>query len=337
MSSLNLEDIAKKSGVSRSTVSRVVNNHPNVSKKVRDRVLEVINQTGYQPHAAARALVSNKSMICGLILPRTIDSFFADPYFPSLIQSIARSCGDYNYTLSLFLSGGEEDEDLIFQRVARRGFMDGVFVQSGKAGEKLIDKLVALKKPLVVLGRPFETRGVNFVDVNNVEAVEAAVSYLAKTGHKRIATITGPLVTTVGIDRRQGYLDGLKKNGLPVDPSLIYEGDFLEQSGYEGGMALAEHSPDAIFAASDRMALGVIRALTERGLSVPDDVSIVGFDDYPVQPPDVPFLTTIRQPLLEFGAKAMEILVAAIENNGEVHQEYLPTEFIVRETTKIRT
>jgi len=194
-----------------------------------------------------------------------------------------------------------------------------------------------LKKPLVVLGRPFETNGVSFVDVNNVEAVESAVTYLAETGHKKIATVTSPLVTTVGIDRKQGYLDGLKKSGLAIDQSLIYEGDFLEQSGYEGGLALIKHAPDAIFAASDRMALGVIRALTQRGLSVPEDISVVGFDDYPVQPPDVPFLTTIRQPLLEFGSKAMEILVAAIENNGEVHQEYLPTKFFVRESTKIRT
>ena len=336
LNNLNLEDIAKKSGVSRSTVSRVVNDHPNVSKKVRDRVLEVIHQTGYQPHAAARALVSNKSMTCGLILPRTIDSFFADPYFPSLIQSIARSCGDNDYTLSLFLSGGEEDEDRIFQRVTRRGFLDGVFVQSGNLGEQLIPKIVDSKVPLVVLGRPFETEGVNFVDVNNVEAVESAISYLVETGHKRIATITGPLVTAVGLDRKEGYLRGLQKNGLPVEAALIYEGDFLEQSGYEGGLELIKHSPDAIFAASDRMAQGVIRALNERGRSVPDDVSIVGFDDYPVQPPDMPYLTSIRQPLLDFGNKAMEILISAIENSGVVHQEYLPTKFIVRQSTKIR-
>lgn len=336
MNNLNLEDIAKKSGVSRSTVSRVVNDHPNVSQKVRDRVLEVIRQTGYQPHAAARALVSNKSMTCGLILPRTVDSFFADPYFPSLIQSIAQSCGDNDYTLSLFLSGGEVDEDRIFQRVTRRGFLDGVFVQSGNLGEQLIAKIVDSKVPLVVLGRPFEMEGVNFVDVNNIEAVESAITYLAETGHKRIATVTGPLVTTVGLDRREGYLKGLQKSGLPIEDALIYEGDFMEQSGYEGGLELIRHAPDAIFAASDRIALGVIRALNEQGLSVPGDVSVVGFDDYPVQPPDAPYLTSIRQPLLDFGKKAMEILIAAIENNGEVHQEYLPTKFIVRRSTKIR-
>jgi len=333
---LNLEDIAKKSGVSRSTVSRVVNNHPNVSKKVRDRVLKVIDQTGYQPHAAARALVSNKSMVCGLILPRTVDSFFKDPYFPALIQSIAKSCGENDYTLSLFLIGSEDNEDVIFNRVTRRGFLDGVLVQSGNIADRIIDKIIKIGMPLVVLGRPFNTDGVNFIDINNVEAVESAISYLVKTGHKRIATITGPLVTTVGIDRKQGYLQGLMKNDLPVDNHLIYEGDFLEKSGYEGGLELIKHKPDAIFVASDRMALGVIRAMNERGLSVPDDVSIIGFDDFPVQPPSVPFLTTIHQPLLEFGNKAMEILVDAIENGGELHQAYLPTEFVVRTSTKVR-
>lgn len=336
MNKLNLEDIAKKSGVSRSTVSRVVNDHPNVSQKVRDRVLQVIHQTGYQPHAAARALVSNRSMICGLILPRTVDSFFTDPYFPALIQSIARSCGDRDYTLSLFLMGGEDDEDRIFQRVARRGFLDGVFVQSGNVADHLIEKIVSINMPLVVLGRPFETDRVNFIDINNVAAVESAISYLVKTGHKRIATVTGPLVTTVGIDRKQGYIQGLEKNGLPVDDRLIYEGDFLEISGYEGGLELIKHNPDAIFVASDKMALGVIRALKDRGFSVPEDVSVIGFDDFPVQPPAMPFLTSIRQPLMEFGDKAIEVLLDAIDDGGEVHQEYLPTEFIVRGSTTDR-
>ena len=336
LNKLNLDDIAKKSGVSKSTVSRVVNNHPNVSQKVRDRVIQVISQTGYQPHAAARALVSNRSMICGLILPRTVDSFFTDPYFPALIQSIARSCGDRDYTLSLFLIGGEDDEERIFQRVARPGFLDGVFVQSGNVADHLIEKIVSINMPLVVLGRPFETDKVNFIDVNNVEAVETAITYLAKTGHKRIATVSGPLVTTVGIDRKKGYIQGLEKNGFTVDDRLIYEGDFLEKSGYEGGLALLEYRPDAIFVASDKMALGVIRALNERGLSVPEDISIIGFDDFPVQPPAEPFLTSIRQPLMEFGDRAIEILIEAIDNGGKVYQEYLPTEFIVRNSTLIR-
>ena len=336
MDRLTLEDIAKKSGVSRSTVSRVVNKHPNVSQKVRDRVLKLIDQTGYQPHAAARALVSNRSMICGLILPRTVDSFFTDPYFPALIQSITRSCSEKNYTLSLFLMGEEDNDDHIFQRVTRRGFLDGVFVQSGNIADSIIEKIVDVNMPLVVLGRPFQTKGVNFIDINNVEAVESAVSYLVSTGHKRIATITGPLVTAVGIDRKLGFIQGLEKNGLAVDDKMIYEGDFLEKSGYEGGLELIKQNPDAIFVASDKMALGAIRALNECGLSVPEDVSIIGFDDFPVPPPSEPFLTSIRQPLLEFGKKAMDVLVDAIEDNGEVHQEYLPTEFNIRTSTRIR-
>ena len=336
MNNFNLEDIARKSGVSRSTVSRVINNHPNVSQKVRDRVNLVIDQTGYQPHAAARALVSNRSMTCGLILPRTIDSFFADPYFPALIQGIARSCHNKNYTLSLFLSGGKEDDDRIFQRVTRRGFMDGVLVQSGNIGDQLIPKIAASNIPLVVLGRPFENGRINYVDIDNVTAVESAITYLVETGHTRIATITGPLVTTVGIDRKEGYLRGMRKNNLPVEDKLIYEGDFLEQAGYDGALELMKYSPDAIFAASDRMALGAIRVLNERGISVPDDISIVGFDDFPIQPPAVPFLTSIRQPLMDFGDKAMEILIEVIENEKEIRQEVLPTDFIVRKSTKNR-
>lgn len=336
MNNFNLEDIAKKSGVSRSTVSRVINDHPNVSRKVRDRVRQVIDQTGYLPHAAARALVSNRSMTCGLILPRTIDSFFTDPYFPALIQGLARSCGNRNYTLSLFLSGGKEDEDRIFQRVTGRGFLDGVFVQSGSMSDQLIPRIAASNFSLVVLGRPFEKEKISFVDIDNVSSVEKAITFLAELGHKRIATITGPLVTTVGIDRKEGYLRGLRKNGLPVDKSLIYEGDFLEQAGYDGAHQLLKNSPDAIFAASDRMALGAIRALKELGLSVPEDISIVGFDDFPVLPPDVPFLTTIHQPLIDFSDKALKILIEIIEDKKKTRQEILSAEFIQRNSTKRR-
>lgn len=337
MNNFNLEDIAKKSGVSRSTVSRVINDHPNVSKKVRERVQEVIKQTGYQPHAAARALVSNRSWTCGLILPRTINSFFADPYFPSLIQGIAQSCSKNNYTLSLFLSSGKDDEDNIFNRVTRRGFLDGVLVQSGNIGDQLINKIAASGIPLVVLGRPFNNRKISFVDIDNMKAVESVVDHLIQTGHRRIGTITGPLITTVGIDRKQGYINSLEKNGFPIDESLIFEGNFNEESGYLGMKKLFVQSPDAVFTSSDRIALGAIRAINENGLLVPDDISIIGFDDFPMAPPNKPFLTTVRQPIFGFGDTAVRILIELVENGTcPPRQEILGTEFIQRTTSKTR-
>ena len=138
MSNLTLEDVAEQAGVSRSTVSRVVNNHPNVSEDVRIRVLGVIQNTGYQPHAAARALASQRSWTIGLILPHSASVFFTDPYFPHLTKGIAHGCNQHNYTLALFLVDTKENEEKIFPRVARKGFLDGVIVQSGHHGDQAI-------------------------------------------------------------------------------------------------------------------------------------------------------------------------------------------------------
>lgn len=335
MDSLTLEDIARKSGVSRSTVSRVINDHPNVSRKARERVKEVINQTGFQPHAAARALVSNRAWTCGLILPRTINSFFTDPYYPCLIQGIAQACSKQDYTFSLFLMGDKEDEEKMFARVARRGFMDGILFQSDQIGDMLIDRLADSGMPLVVLGRPFQENKVSYVDIDNVESVEAAVDYLIHTGHKRIGTITGPLNTTVGIDRKRGYANSLKKNELMFDESLVVEGTFTEESGYRGMKKLLPAKPDAIFAASDQMALGAIRAIKEYGLNIPEDVSVIGFDDFQLPIPPSISLTTIRQPIARFGNEALNLLLDIIKNKSESpRQVILKSELIIRESTK---
>jgi LacI family transcriptional regulator len=138
---LTLEDIARKAGVSRSTVSRVVNDQPNVRDEVRQRVWEVINRTGYHPNAAARTLASHRSWMIGLVLPRSVSSFFTDPYFPHLTKGIAQACNQYDYTLALFLVDSKEDEDKIYPRVSRRDLLDGILVQSGQIGDHLIDRL----------------------------------------------------------------------------------------------------------------------------------------------------------------------------------------------------
>jgi LacI family transcriptional regulator len=158
MANLTLEDIAKRAGVSRSTVSRVVNGQQYVRQDVRERVLKVIQETGFHPNVAARALASQRSWMIGLVLPRSVSSFFADPYFPRLTQGIARACNHHNYTLGLFLVSTSEDEDKIFPRVSRKGFLDGILVQSGEMNDQLNEQLINLAIPLVIVGRPFHTR-----------------------------------------------------------------------------------------------------------------------------------------------------------------------------------
>ncbi len=333
MADLTLEDIAKQAGVSRSTVSRVVNNHPNVRSSVRKRVREVIQNTGYQPNAAARTLASQRSWMLGLVLPRNVSSVFTDPYFPRLIQGIAQACNQYNYTLGLFLVGTKEDEDTIFPRVSRKGLLDGILVQSGQIGDHLIDRLVNTKIPLVVIGRPFHTTDVSYIDVDNVNSAYSAVCHLIRLGYKHIGTIAGPGNSTVSLDRKEGYQKALIEWGHDLDESLIAEGDFTEAGGYSAMQKLLPARPDAIFAASDIMAIGAMRAVREAGPSIPDDIAFVGFDDLPLTSFPNPQLTTIRQPVLQFGFKAVEILINLIENGIRPTQQIIMnTELIVRES-----
>lgn len=332
MPSLTLEDIAKQTGVSRSTVSRVVNNHPNVREDVRKRVLEAIRQTGFFPNAAARSLALQHSWTIGLILPNSVSFFFTDPYYPHLTKGIAQACNQHNYTLALFLVESKEDEEKIFPRVCHRGFLDGVIVQSGHHGDQeIIGRLVDAKMPMCICGRPFRSDNVSYVDVDNVNASYLAVSHLIQLGRHRIGTIAGPSTSTVGIDRMAGYRKALLSKGISIDESLIAEGDFTEAGGSYAMRRLLPAEPDAIFAASDIMALGAMRAIREAGLSIPDDIAFVGFDDLPLAALEDVQLTTIRQPVVQSGSRAVELLIDLIENGENPPRHIImDTELIIR-------
>jgi LacI family transcriptional regulator len=331
---LTLEDVARQAGVSRSTVSRVVNNHPHISEAVRTRVLTVINETGYQPNAAARSLASHRSQTLGLVLPQTVSAFFTDPYFPHLLKGISEACNQHDYALAFFLITSKEDEKKIFNKVSNRSFLDGVLVQSGHHGDQqIIGQLFDAKIPQVILGRPFRADNVSYVNVDNVKGAYTAVSHLIRMGHKRICTITGPLESTVGLDRKEGYLKALSERGLPITDCLIAEGDFSEQGGYYAMQNLLRENPDAVFAASDVMAFGAMRAIQEVGRRIPDEISVVGFDDLPLSTIDEFKLSTVRQPVIETGVRAVEVLIDLIENGIDFPQHIiLDTKFIVRST-----
>ena len=231
MAELTLEDIAKQVGVSRSTVSRVINGFASVNPTIRTKVMEAIQETGYHPNVAARSLASQRSGIIGLMLPRSTSSFFIDPFFPQLTQGVAYGCNKNDLTLSLYLVGNKEDEEKIYPRISRRGLLDGILVQSGQSDDRMIEYLATSRVPIVILGRPFVTQGANYIDVDNVSAAISATRHLIKQGRKRIAHITGVRNSAVTIDRLEGYKLALKGAGMVVDKSLIVEGDFTEPGG----------------------------------------------------------------------------------------------------------
>ena len=329
---LNLEEIAKRSGVSRSTVSRVINDDPNVKLETRERVQAVIHQFNFQPNAAARSLASGRTRVLGLVIPRGVTALFTDPYFPALIQGIAAACNVRDHSVMLWLADPEYERRTIHQ-ILHGGLIDGVIVSSMLMDDPLVESLAANRKPFVLIGRHPANAEVSYVDVENHKGAYEAVAHLLRLGRRRIATITGPQNAIVGADRRAGYLEALRGRGLAPAPDLIVEGDFTDAGGYQGMQRLLAHQPDAVFAASDIMAQGALRALREAGRRAPDEVAVVGFDDMPFAATTEPPLTTVRQPIQRLGSTAVEILIDLIQHpEAGPRRVLLPTELVIRKS-----
>ena len=327
---MNLEQIAKLSGVSRSTVSRVVNNDPNVSMVTREKVLQVVQRVNYTPNAAARGLAAGCTHVLGLVIPMGVATLFTDPYFPILIQGVSSACNMREYSVMLWLAEPEYERRQIGQ-IMYSGLVDGVIISSMLLNDSLVQALAEGDLPFMLVGRhPTDTRA-SYVDADNIGGAREAVTHLLRLGRTRVATITGPQNMTAGADRLTGYLAALRDRGLVSDPALIAEGDFTEAGGYRAMQQLLACRPDALFAASDIMAIGAMRALYETNLRVPEDIAVVGFDDVPQAARAEPPLTTMRQPTYRLGTTTVDALLDLIEYpDSSPRRIVLPTELIVR-------
>lgn len=328
-----LEDIGRLAGVSRSTVSRVINGQASVKPDVRERVMSVIARTGYTPNAVARSLVSGRTGVIGLVIPSRVHALFEDPYFSRLIQGMSSAANAVGITLSLFIFQNEEEEASLYPRVVTSGFLDGLILTATRMADPLLGRMAVGEIPLVVVGRP-DVDGLSYVDVDNHGGAVMAASHLAGLGHERIALLGAPVSTTAGIDRLNGFTDGLTQNGLTLQAGMRVDGDFSEQSGYDAMSQLLIQEPDAVFVASDTMAVGALRALSDADVRVPEDLAVVTFDGLPASERAIPPLTTIRQPVSETGARAVQMLNRLV-TDGEQHPltEIMPVELIIRESS----
>jgi len=332
---VSLEDIAAKAGVSRSTVSRVINDEPYVSEKTRQRVKAVIEQEGFAPNPAARALVTQRSQAIGVVIPLVPVAVFENAYyFPTLLQGVSRVTYEQDYALLLWLAQAAQGEESFYRQVARNRLMDGVILASAPDDNPVIERLLEKRIPFVLVERPSHYYDrVNYVTVDNVEAAFEAVSHLINLGRQHIGTITGNLAIPDAKERLQGYRKALIAAGRDVDETLIVVGGFDHEGGYRGMQQLLMQKVDAVFAASDLTARGALQALHEAQIAVPDDIAVVGFDDLPTAVQVSPPLTTVRQPIEQKGAIAASILIDFIEGKvSELQQIVLPTQLVIRES-----
>ncbi len=327
---LTLEEIARQAGVSRSTVSRVINNQPNVDPETRSKVLAVTHRLNYHPNLAARGLAAGRTRILGLVIPMGVGALFTDPYFPLLIQGISSACNERDYSVMLWLAEPEYERRTIGQ-ILRGGLIDGVIVASALMDDAVYEALRRDKKPFVLIGRHPTDTAISYVDVDNESSAHEMVAHLLRLGCRRIATIAGPKNMIAGAHRLQGYLAALRERGVTSDPNLIVESDFTEAGGHAAMQHLLPYQPEAVFAASDAMAVGALRAIREAGLKVPDDIAVAGFDDLPIAAHADPPLTTVRQPIARAGSVAVETLIDLIAHpHSPPRRIILPTELVIR-------
>jgi DNA-binding LacI/PurR family transcriptional regulator len=329
-----LEEVAALAGVSRATVSRVVNGSPRVSPAARDKVERAVAELGYVPNRAARSLVTKRADSVALVVSESETRFFSDPWFAVVARSVAVALSDTDMQLVLVVAQSDEQaaQRARLERFLLAGRVDGVVLVSLHGRDPLPRQLVAAGVPTVLVGRPVDDIEVAYVDADNAGGATAAVRHLLERGRTRIATVAGPQDMSAGRDRLAGYQSALRAAGLPVRPSLVAAADFSEEGGAEAMRALLAREPDldAVFAASDLMATGALRALRAAGRLVPDDVAVVGFDDLPASQHTDPPLTTVRQALEDMGREAIRLLLATIAAQSPDPVVVLPTELVVR-------
>jgi LacI family transcriptional regulator len=268
-----------------------------------------------------------------LFIPRNALTIFSDPFFSQVIQGIAETCASQGYFLMLSMVTDDINQGR-FRHMLRSRHSDGVIILSSDMDDPILP-LLKDRTPLVLVGSHPYFRDLSWVDAENHEGARNAVNHLIKLGHRRIATITGPLQMAVAVDRRNGYKQALLEAGMPITPELIVEGDFTQEGGYRAMARLLERMPrpTAVFIASDMMATGALHATHEAGLCVPADLAIVGFDDVPMASFVNPPLTTIRQPIYELGTIAVKLLIDQLAEHAQrPTQMRIPTQLIVRQS-----
>ncbi|MEV5029344.1 LacI family DNA-binding transcriptional regulator [Paenibacillus sp. LPE1-1-1.1] len=333
---VTIKDIAKAAGVSPSTVSRVVSNHPRISKATTQKVKRFMEEMGYHPNVMAKSLVSKTTQTLAIMLPRPAEELFQDFFFGELLRGILTQSTRAGYDMLLTAATSPSDEMETVSRLVFGRRVDGVILLSSRVNDPLIDLLNKHNFPTVLIGRTEDRPNILSVDNDNELAAYDATQHLILQGHERIGFVSGPPTLTVAHDRMEGYRRAMREAGLPVRSEWIVEGEFLQQSGYRAMsfmMSLPER-PSGLIVIDDVVGFGVLRGLTELGYKVPDDLSIVSFNNIALSELATPPISSIDIGTYQLGYTASQMLIRFIQEES-VHQNrmIIPHRLIVRESS----
>ena len=333
-----IRDVAIKAGVHPSTVSRVFSGNAKISQETQTRVLDAAQKLYFHPNAIARSLSVKRTCTIAIVIPHIYSGYFDDEFFPQVVQGLLNFAYPRGYRILVGGSNSHSDEivqtfDILGSRQA-----DGIVVLSNRLDVDTVGAMREQDTPFVLLGRPpAHYHDVSWVDADNERYTYEAINYLIGLGHKRIAYVGGDPEVAVTSERQRGYASAMTQAQLPQNPRWIEYGYFSDEGGYYAVQRMTElgdEAPTAYYAANDLMAFGILRGLREKGVSVPEQVSVIGTNDSGACLHVTPTLTTLRVPYAQMAAQAAELLIQAIEEeNTACTQRYVDCELMIRQST----
>ncbi|MGX4583107.1 LacI family DNA-binding transcriptional regulator [Paenibacillus chitinolyticus] len=333
---VTIKDIAKAAQVSVTTVSRALNGYDDVNEETRKKIKRFADQLGYSPNMAARSLVSKKTKTLGLLLSNVTRASSKDNIAFEVLCGMNDRAGELDYDLVLFSTTPQKQKIKSYKNLCQERGVDGVIIMGIRLDDPYLEEIVSSDIPCVLIDIPLQGPNVGYVTSDNIRGAYTAVKHLIENGHSRIGMINGHAQADVSIQRLKGYTDALKNSGFPFDPTRVLDGSFSESGGKEAMYRLLSLHPEttAVFCSSDLMALGAVQAVKGLGRRVPDDISIIGFDNIDLTAYTSPSLTTVNQHKYESGYQAAQLLVDLLEGRNVSHHIVLNTELVKRESVK---
>lgn len=331
---VTIKDIAKHAKVSVTTVSRALNGYYDVSEATRNKIQNIADSLGYSPNLAARSLISKKTKTLGLLLSNITRDSSKDNIAYEVLCGINDQAGENDYDLVLFSTTTQKQQYKSYRTVCQERGVDGVIIMGIRLDDPYLSEIVSSEIPCVLIDIKLEGPQVHYITSDNYNGSLHAVEHLIHHNHRHIALINGHVQADVSLLRYKGYEDALKAYNIPLNTSIIKNGNFSEDGGYACAKDIITNNPEvtAIFCISDLMALGALKAIKELGKKVPEDISLIGFDNISTTEYCNPPLTTVHQQKYEIGSKAATLLIQLLEGKDTPPSVVLPTQLIVRES-----
>ncbi|SHH96138.1 LacI family DNA-binding transcriptional regulator [Clostridium grantii] len=334
---ITIKEVAEVAGVSPSTVSRVISNSNRISEDTKVRVRNIMEELGYHPNAIARSLVSKSTKTIGVVMPQSTEIAILNPFFPQALSGVSAAAHKQDYCIVLS-TGSTEDEQLkSIKDIVMSGRVDGVILMYSSTENKILDFLREIKMPILLIGKPLDNKGVLFVDNDNVAAAYKVTQGFINRGHTKIAYISGKFEFVVSLDRLDGYRNALWDNKLEFNRDYIVSVDYLKDEGYAAMNQLLQlkDRPTAVIVTDDAIAFGVIEALKDADVKIPEEIEIISFNNVPLSKFTNPKLSSVDVNAYQLGYKSGELLINNINNIEGVEKSFIvQTKIIYRESSK---